>query len=300
MKRALQTLKNISFSIISLGLMLFLTHCNYSKPGEEGETSRTVKINYTNWTESIAITMLARVILEEKMGYKVELKLADVAQTYADVASGDADFFADAWLPYSQGDYFTRYKEMIDTVGVLYKTPRIGLVVPDYSNLISIIDLKDSDIPITGIDEGAGIMNSTREALSTYGLKNELLTLSDEEMTFQLMDSLKRRKNIVVTGWEPHWIFNRYEVRFLEDPDQVFPTNEHIYTIATRNMQDKHPHAYEFFRRLQLTEEQFNNLIDNVKLATDPVNGVHQWIKKNEYIVNKWVRNLQPERLKIM
>jgi glycine betaine/proline transport system substrate-binding protein len=32
----------------------------------------------------------------------------------------------------------------------------------------------------------------------------------------------------------------------------------------------------------------------------DPEIGVREWIDKNEYVVNQWVKGLKPEREKIM
>ena len=287
--------------IAALIVVSITPSCNFSETQKnKEEDNRKVKINYTDWSESIAITLLAATVLEEKMGYEVELKLTDVETVYSELGSGESDFFADAWLPRTHQQYFRQYESNIDTVGVVFQKPRTGLVVPDYSNFQSIPDLKETEMPILGIDSGAGIMTSTRQALSHYNLPNKLMTLSDDQMTFQMTDSLRRRKEVVVTGWEPHWIFNRHEVRFLEDPEGVFPTNEHIYSVGNKESMEAHPHATEFFRRMKLTDEQFNSLIDQVKVATEPRNGIHQWMEKNQYVVNKWVKDLQPERLKVM
>lgn len=62
----------------------------------------------------------------------------------------------------------------------------------------------------------------------------------------------------------------------------------------------EHPQATEFFRRIQLPNKQFNNLIDQIKMTTEPANGIHQWMGKNKFIINKWVKDLQPEQLKVM
>jgi len=274
--------------------------CNFSKTSQDEEEQRIVRLNYTDWTESVAITMLASAVLEKKMGYQVELKLTDIESVYNELAAGEADYFADAWLPHTHHQYFNQHEAAIDTIGRVFRNPKTGLVVPHYSNLQSISDLKEYQFPILGIDEGAGIMTSTQSAIAYYELENELLSLSDDQMTFQMADSIKRRKEVVVTGWEPHWIFSRHKVRFLDDPENIFPANEHIYSVGNKKSIAEHPNATEFFRRMQLTDEQFNSLIDQVKMATDPLNGVRQWMNKNEFIVNKWVKDLQPERLKIM
>lgn len=296
----IQSHKYLPLWITIIALSGMIVSCNYSKPSQQEEEKRVVKLNYTDWTESVAITMLASTILEEKMDYEVELKLTDIETVYNELALGEADFFADAWLPNTHQQYFEQHKSEIDTVGVIFRNPKTGLVVPEYSKFTSITDLAEDTIPIIGIDKGAGIMASTEEALAHYGLQNQLLSFSDDQMTFQMTDSIRRRNEIIVTGWEPHWIFNRHDVRFLEDPDRIFPTEEHIYAVGNNESMKKHPHATEFFRRMQLTDKQFNSLIDQVKMATDPINGIHQWMEKNKYLVNKWVQDLQPERMKVM
>jgi glycine betaine/proline transport system substrate-binding protein len=58
--------------------------------------------------------------------------------------------------------------------------------------------------------------------------------------------------------------------------------------------------AVRFFERMQLTENQLNRLVYQVRLSEDPRQGVKNWIDENEYIVNQWVKNLKPERKKIM
>jgi glycine betaine/proline transport system substrate-binding protein len=119
-------------------------------------------------------------------------------------------------------------------------------------------------------------------------------------MVEQLGDSIQRRKEIVITGWEPHWIFARYDVRFLDDPDNIFGQKENIYTIARVNLEEKHPNAVRFFERMQLTEKQLNSLVYEIQVNEDPVSGVKSWMGKNEYVVNQWLKNLTKERKKIM
>ncbi|HKL32418.1 MAG TPA: glycine betaine ABC transporter substrate-binding protein [Tangfeifania sp.] len=278
-------------------LTAFLFSCNMSR---EKEDERTLRIVYTDWSESIAITYLSYVLLEEKMDYTVILKLTDVESAYNEVASEEADVFADAWLPETHKRYFDEHTNELEMIGITYPEARTGFVVPDYSELNSVADLKNYPHPIVGIDPGAGVMRKAQAAIDDYSLSISLLDLSEEEMVKQLADSIKRRKEIVVTGWEPHWIFARYDVRFLEDPDNIFGEREKIYTIAHKNLEEIHPNAVRFFERMQLSESQLNSLVYQVRLNEDPVKGVKTWIEQNEYVVNQWIKNLTRERKKIM
>ena len=285
-------------NVLALSLLLvFFASCN-NKTDEESD--RTLEIVYTDWSESVAITYLSYVLLEEKMDYKVTLKLTDVETAYKEVGTNKADVFTDAWLPETQKQYYKKYKDEIELLGIIYPEARIGLVVPAYSQLKTIADLQSYSHPIIGIDAGAGVMQKTQAAIAKYELKNSLLDLSEEKMLKQLEDSIQRRKEIVITGWEPHWIFARYDVRFLEDPDNIFGQTENIYTIANKNLQETHPNAVRFFERMQLTEKQLNSLVYEVSLSEDPVNGAKAWIAQNEFVVNQWIKNLTQERKKIM
>jgi len=283
--------------LLLLVVFLSIVSCRNSLPDE---AERNIRLVYTEWTESVAITFLSAVLLEEKMDYSVELKLTDVASAYREVADGKADIFADAWLPETHQQYFENYEEELERIGIIYPEARIGFVVPGYSELDTINDLKNYPYTLIGIEESAGIMQKARMALENYGLTNTLLNLSEEEMVQYLEDSIKRRADIVVTGWEPHWTFARYELRFLHDPDHIFGKKENIYSIGRIGIGQEHPHAIRFFERLQLTEKQLNRLVYFVRLSEDPKEGVKHWIKENEYIVNQWVKNLKPERKKIM
>lgn len=283
--------------IALLSLFAFFISCS---TGTKPEEERSLKIVYTDWSESVAITYLSYVLLEEHMDYEVVLKMTDVESAYREVANNEADVFTDAWLPETQKQYFDKHKENIETLGITYPEARTGLVVPEYSNLKSVADLKNYSHPIVGIDAGAGVMQKARAAIDKYSLANSLLDLSEEQMVEQLGDSIQRRKDIVVTGWEPHWIFARYDVRFLTDSDNIFGQKEKIYTVATKGLEEKHPNAVRFFERMQLTEKQLNSLVYEIRVSEDPVEGVKNWMGQNEFVVNQWMKNLTKERLKVM
>lgn len=290
-----QYLSNTKVAALLL-LFIYISSCNMVT---NQENQRSLTIVYTDWSESVAITNLAYVLLKEHMDYQVTLKLTDVESAYREVASEKADIFTDAWLPETHKKYFEEHMDNLEMLGITYPEARTGLVVPAYSKLKSVADLKNYPHPIIGIDAGAGVMQNAQRAIDKYSPSNSLRALSEEQMVKQLGDSIQRRLDIVVTGWEPHWIFARYEVRFLDDPDNIFGQKENIYTIANKSLEEKHPNAVRFFERMQLTEKQLNSLVYEVKTSEDPVKGVKIWMKQNEFVVNQWMKNLTQERIKI-
>lgn len=286
--------------LVSLTALLLTGACTTST-NEQADEPRQVKLVYTDWSEAIAITNLAKIVLEEQMAFEVEMKLTDVASAYAEVASGKADLFADAWLPETHGHYLEAHANAIEQVGIIYPHARTGLVVPAYSQYQSIEDLKGKDVEIIGIETEAGVMYQTRHAIDQYDLSGiRLLSLSEQDMTQAFAESFKRREEVVITGWEPHWLFARYELRFLDDPQQVFGAQENIYAVGNKSLATRLPKVARLFERMQFSEKQINSLIYLMNSEADPEDGVREWIRKNEYIVNQWVKDLKPERKKIM
>lgn len=292
---------NIKSYFISILLMVavgFFPFCSGTPEAEDKPGD--VRLVYTDWSESVALTNLARVLLEDHLEYEVIMKLTDVESAYREVYTKEFHLFLDAWLPETHSIYYNQYAEGLTQLAVIYPRARTGLLVPQYSPFTTIEDLKAYEYPLVGIDSGAGVMHKTRIALEKYNLKNPLLSLSEEEMTQILSDSVKRRKNVVVTGWDPHWILSRYALRFLDDPDNIYGESEQICAIGTIELDQTHPRVVKLLERMQFTETQFNRLIYEVRMANDPLQGAKNWINKNTYTVNHWTRGLRPERKKIM
>ncbi len=270
-------------------------------PDREDERAREIYLVYTDWAESVALTTLSEVLLKEHLGYKVITRLTGVDTVFSDIAQGRADVFVDVWVPHTHAGFLEMYEDQLENLGPNYNEARTGLVVPEYMAVESIPGLETyyTDA-IAGIDTSAGIMRNTVEALRAYHLDNELLVLSDPEMAEKLGNAIRRRENIVVTGWEPHWIFHRYDLKFLDDPLDIYMEEESIHTYARTGFSEDHPNAARLFERMVLSERQINSLLYEIRRRDDPHEAVREWIRQNEFVVNQWVRGLSPEREKIM
>lgn len=283
-----------SIAILSIGL---ISCANQKKQEEE----LTIRLIYANWSEGVATTHLAAELLESELGYDVVTKMTDVNTVFEQLSTGEYDVFTDAWLPQTHGEYMDKYGENLEDLSVVVQQVKTGLVVPKYVSAESITDLEGSFDEIIGIGEGAGIMSATQTALETYELNIDLVSGDEQLMTEKLSEAIKRREPIVVTGWVPHWIFNRYELKFLKDPENVYGESEKIHTVARDGFTNDHSRASLFFERFELTDAQLGALMDEITALPDNERrAVRNWIQDNEFIVNRWVRGLQPEREKVM
>lgn len=264
-------------------------------PGSErsdGER-RSVHIGYVSWAEGIAMTHLAKVILEERMDYEVNLTLADPAPIFASLAEGNLDFFLDAWLPHTHSNHMDEYGDVVNDLGYNYEGARIGLVVPQYVDLTTIPDLSDADGmfggTITGIDAGAGIMAATRNAIDEYDLDLQLVTSSGAAMTASLSDAVQSEKPIVVTGWKPHWMFSRWQLKFLDDPRKVYGEEENIHTIGRPGVSRDLPELVSFFRRFQFTDQQIGTLMDAINQGASEEAAAREWMSEHADLIDGWL-----------
>lgn len=253
-----------------------------------------IKLAYVNWADGTALTYLVQAVLEEKLGYRVELTMADAAPVFTSVADGGYDAFVDAWVPVTHADYIERYSDTLVDLGPNYQGTRIGLVVPDYVDAESIADLAQTSERfgkrIVGIDSGAGIMKATERAIDQYQLDLRLLPSSEAAMAASLKEAIDRREPIVVTGWKPHWMFARWPLRFLNDPHGVFAGSENIHTVVREGFVKDHPDAANFLRNFQVDAEQLQELMDQMRNPdSDPEIIARRWIESHPDVVSRWL-----------
>ena len=255
---------------LALGMSVLMMAGAITGCGQAGNAkNNTVKLGYVNWSEGIAMTNLVAAVLEDEMGYKVEMTMADVAPVFTSVASGNTDAFLDVWLPLTHEDYMFEYRDKLEDLGPSYTNASIGLAVPTYVPVNSIAELNANKElfggEIIGIDTGAGIMKATEQAIETYGLDYTLLTGSGPTMTAALKKAIDAQKPIVVTGWKPHWKFARWDLKMLEDPEGVYGAEEDIHTVVRKGLDEDMPEVYEFLMMFQLSEQELGDLMGAIE-----------------------------------
>lgn len=258
-----------------------------------GKSKPVIQIGYVNWSEDIAMTNLMNAILVDKMGYEVKQVQTDVAPLFASLANGSTDVFLDCWLPVTHKDYMAKYGSELKDYGVSFENARIGLVVPSYVEIDSIDQLngaKDQfDGTIVGIDSGAGIMTTTDQAIKDYGLDYKLMPGSGPTMTAALKKAIDQKKPIVVTGWQPHWMFAKWDLKFLDDPKGVYGSAESIHKLSRKGLDTDAPEVAEFLTKFKMTSDQLGDLMGAVEDASDPLEAARTWMNDNEDAVKAWL-----------
>jgi glycine betaine/proline transport system substrate-binding protein len=267
------------------------------------EQNRELTVGNINWDESIAVSNLTKVLLEEEIGYEnVELRTLDVEQLFEGVGSGDLDAFQDVWLP-NHREYLNPVEDDVVLLAPWFQgQTSFGIAVPSYVNIQTISQLNQTNIrEILGIEPGAVISRRIPESvIPTYDLEQDYVESSSTAgMLAEVEDRYNNGEDFSFIAWSPHWMNQRYDYTLLDDPeDALGDLNDgaEIAMVVNEDLPDDDPVAYAFMEALTLTEEQVNDLEDTINEAGDPLEGARQWAQDNRDVVEPWLeaaRNAQ-------
>lgn len=299
--------KTSRFMLYMLAACLFsATAAGETVAGQTGER-QTIRIAYTDWASSVASANLIRGVFQEKLAMRCELVMMSADRMWEAVAKGEVDAMLSAWLPHTHAHYKEAFGEKVVDLGPNLEGARTGLVVPDvklgrlaagagirksYITIDSIEEIKDHagkfNRRIIGIEPEAGIMRQTGEAMETYGLEDfELVKGSEKEMTDALSRAIRRQEWIVITGWIPHWSFARWNLKFLEDPKNIYGGKGYVHTLVREGLSEDMPEAFA--------------LLDNFHWEPEAVGQVMLWIQEDDGRVPydkalRWMR-ANPEKV---
>lgn len=272
----------------------------------------SLRIAYVTWSSSTAASNVVKAVLQERLGYRVELTAMTADDMWRSVSEGHADAMLSAWLPSTHGHYLDRFGHSMVDLGPNLEGARTGLVVPDissqrqttvtgletesYIKADSISDLNEYvgrfGGKIIGIDPAAGIMKQTREAIQAYGLELELVPGSEDAMTDVLAEAIAKRRWVVVTGWVPHWKFARWRLKFLEDPKGIYGEAESIHTMAREGLENDVPsEVYRFLDNFRWTPDDMGQvLIWNQMEGAYPYDTAKRWVETHPKQVEAWLQ----------
>jgi len=247
------------------------------------------------WDENVAVSNLSKVILEEELGYEsVEVRRAELDSTYQRVADGELDAFQDVWLP-NQAALLGQVAEDVEHLDPWFlDTTMQGLAVPSYMDITSIDQLNESDVDlILGIEPSAVAQQVLAdEVIPQYALKQKLVEAPTEGMLAEVEILYTNKEDFAFIAWSPHWMNQRFDFRYLEDPkDAQGGTNDpaEISTIVKEDLREQDPVAYAFLSTIKLTEEQINDLENVINEEEDPLEGSKRWVRDNRAVVQPWI-----------
>ncbi|MCF8045387.1 MAG: glycine betaine ABC transporter substrate-binding protein [Desulfarculaceae bacterium] len=255
-----------------------------------------VQLVYVDWASEIASANVVKAAIEKKLGRECDLLAVSLIAMWESLAAGDRDGMVAAWLPSLQARFLEKFKAEVENLGPNLQGTKIGLVVPEYVNIDSIEELKthgaEFQHKIIGIDPPAGLMKTTKTAMEEYELDGfELVSGSGATMTAALGNAIEENRWIVVTGWTPHWMFAKWNLKYLRDPENVYGDEEYISTIVRKGLKRDMPDVYHLLDNFKWSPDDMAQVMLKAQDEdTGYLNAARQWVEENESKVNTWVR----------
>ncbi len=265
--------------------------------GDTDAASQEITIAVFNgWDEGIAASELWNAILTEQ-GYDVTLEYADVAPVFSGISTGDYDATFDVWLPQTHASYIEEYGDDIVDLGAWNEEAALTIAVNEDAPIDSLAELAENADAfgnrIVGIEPGAGLTAATEDSvIPTYGLEDmEFLTSSTPAMLAELTAATDAGENVAVTLWRPHWAYDAFPIKDLEDPEGTLGTAEGIHTYAKADFEDEFPEVAEWLSNFSMDSEllySLENVMFNENDTDDYQPIVAEWIADNQ----EWVDSL--------
>lgn len=259
---------------------------------DSADDAKEINLVYVEWDTEVASTNVVGEVLSD-MGYDVTLTPLDNGVMWESIATGEADAMVAAWLPNMHKPKMETYKDDVMELGPNLEGARVGLVVPAYMKANSIADLKDeANKTITGIEPGANMMELT-EALPTSYKNLEGWTVapsSSGAMVTALGQAIENNEEIIVTGWSPHWKFAKYDLKYLEDPENVYGEAESIHTVTRLGLDKDKPEAFAMLDKFYWTPDDIEAVMLEISDGKDPKKAAREWIEANSDTVAEWTK----------
>jgi len=313
------------WSLVALVMVLAATACApFQDPQPEETASKpTIKLAENSWLNPQLNAAVAKILLEEEMGYPVEVTLYDPADVFPALESGDLHATLEVW-PSSRFKEIREYTEKgtVELGGELGVVGIQGWFVPAYildehPELAIWEGLKDPEIaalfstPETG-DKGQLLLGDPEWAVHGSELIKGLelpfqvvYTGSEEGLLAAIDEAYNKQEPLLLYFWTPHTAFAQYELVEVALPEYSEGCADGETETGTRdcgyqpdvllkllsaNLSDYAPEAHRFLKNFKYTNEDQIMMLGLVEAQGKTVEEAARiWIEQNGNVWKAWI-----------
>lgn len=319
--------------VVALAL-LALAGCGSSQPAAAPEPTApqaagtsgdkiTIKLAENSWTGSSINVNVAKILLEEKLGYKVEIVTIDENAQWAALSNGDLSASLEVWPSGHAANVkkFIEEQKVVEEIGPLGVIGKISWYIPSYlieqhPELATWEGFKKPEnvalfkTAETG-DNGQFLAGDPawvqydEDIIKNLDLKLQVVRAGSEQAVLAAVDSAySRQEPILFYFWTPHSMHAKYKLTPVKLPDYNeacyaktneggvdcdYP-NDTLFKIAWSGLKDKAPDAYQFLKNMQYTNDDQIALmaaVDTDKKTAEQA--ARDWIGKHEDTWKAWL-----------
>ena len=252
---------------------------------------KTITMGTLTWEDLTPITGITKKVLEDS-GYTVKvIEFSEWGIAYAALTKGDIQVLA-SQTDYAANDYWNKNKNRLEKLSPVSFGLYQGIAVPKYVDIDSVDQLNDNAEKfggkIIGIEPGSGLMSDATNAVSAYGIKLKLLEGSTAAMTAALKSAGDRKEGVAVTVWEPSWMAQKFDLKFLKDPKGIFPPPQGYYWIGHKDFSKEYPRAREVMASVYVPISDITAINGEVKDGKTMEQAIQGWTAGHAELLKRW------------
>lgn len=252
---------------------------------------KTITMGTLTWEDLTPITGITKKVLEDS-GYSVKvIEFSEWGIAYAALTKGDIQVLA-SQTDYAANDYWNKNKNRLEKLSPVSFGLYQGIAVPKYVDIDSVEQLNDNADKfggkIIGIEPGSGLMSDATNAVSAYGIKLKLLEGSTAAMTAALKSAVDRKEWVAVTVWEPSWMAQKFDLKFLKDPKGIFPPPQGYYWIGHKDFAKENPRAREVMASVYVPISDITAINGEVKDGKTMEQAIQGWTDNHAELLKRW------------
>lgn len=283
----------------------------------------TIKLAENPWTGAQVNAAVAKQLLEEKLGYTVEIVSIDENAQWPALANGDLSASLEVW-PSGHADNIAQYiddQKVVENAGELGVVGRIGWYQPSYvvaahpelatwegfknpelAGLFSTAETGDKGQFLSGDPSWVQYDESIVDGL---GLELQVTYAGSEEAIVAALDSAySREEPVLFYFWTPHSIFAKYDLTRVSLPDYSdecyakaassgvdcdYPADT-LFKIVWAGLKDVAPDAYHLLTNLSYSTDDQIAMIAAVEVDGKSIDeAAAEWIAANESVWQGWI-----------
>jgi glycine betaine/proline transport system substrate-binding protein len=315
------------FALVAIAAVLLLAGCgddDAPESGTEAGEGVTLKIAVNPWTGSAVNANVAKLLLEQELGYTVELVEIDENTQFPALASGSLDASLEVW-PSGHAEEIQRYIEGrrggplrdggVVRGGELGLIGNIGWWIPTYlvdeqPELARYQGLRGNEDVVGGefLAADPTFVSYDEEIIDSLGLDlNVVHTGSEQALIDRLDDALAREEPVLTYFYEPHWAHRRFDLTevqlpaFDEECEEAARerdgegydcdyANDVLFKAFWLGLEDKAPAAFTFLSNFEYTTDDQQEIAFMVDSEGVPMpQAAQQWIDDNPDVWRAWL-----------
>jgi len=273
--------------------------------GGGDDVSREMNMVTVNWIEGMALTYVQEQILENRYDMEVDVREVGGGGVAFSSVTQDRDFFNEAWLPTTHQEPWSKAQGDAKKLGYTFKGTTAGLAVPEYMDIEDISELEnfrdELDGEINGIESGAAVNDQARQILENNDIEGFSVVASSGPATWQALEnSIENQEPIVVTAWEPHWKWDEYDLKYIQNArtgqTPVFGGKEDAFTIVDKEFIDEFPREVVcFLQEFEASQTQVGSLMKTFQNRGEAAKeeAAAQWIEEHSGDVEEWMNQAE-------